>query len=42
MIGYGNDASTVDVRAALESVECVDALGQRSVGADSDMDATTT
>ncbi len=40
MIGYGNVASTVDVRAALESMECVDPLGERTVGAGSDMDST--
>ena len=42
IMGYGYDASTVDVRAALESVECVDPLGQHTVGACADMDSTST
>jgi hypothetical protein len=40
MIDYGEVAPTVDVCATLQSVECLDALGQRSVGARSDMDPT--
>jgi hypothetical protein len=42
MIDYGAVAPAVDVRTPLQAVECVDALGQRSADADSDMDATTT
>ena len=40
MIDYGEVAPAVDVRAPLQSMECVDALGERPVGADSDMDST--
>jgi hypothetical protein len=42
IIGYGYDASTVDVRAALESLECVDPVGERTVGAGAGVDSTTT
>ena len=36
----GEVAPAVDVRAALQSMECVDALGERPVGAGSGVDST--